>query len=158
MKYAAEKIETYWLVLGRIPVRMNSVNATTLSDMEYLKDSYKNGWDMQNDYVTFYKAVKEKRFDVMMWMIEEGYYNWTNESLDDIAAAAAEIGRIDIMQWALDMGWDMDSFTFLAGTIDDRIDVLEFMRKNGYDVKPHRDYMMDDEFSPIVTEWLRNCA
>jgi hypothetical protein len=129
-------------------------SAIAIGDMEFLKDACKNGWNMPDDYTSFYKAVNTKQFGILMWMIEEGYYGWTNEPLDDIAAAGAEIGRIDIMEWALDMGWDMDSFTFMAAAAAKQIDALEFMRKNGYDVTVH----MWDEWDPVVTEWLKNCA
>ena len=97
-----------------------------------LIDARARGWDVMYDTHTFLDAAEARQFDIMKWMINNGYQYWSNEQFDDVALTAVQEKRMDILQWCINEGWDMDSMTFTAAAYEGYLDGMQFMYDNGY--------------------------
>jgi hypothetical protein len=112
-------------------------------------------------HYAFYRAAEAKQINILVWMIEN-YDDLPFDSHDDVTVIAAEKGYINIIEWALSTGWDMDSFTFSTAAYNGHLDILVLMRQNGfvdttfkatYDVTSEE--MRHYDF-PHIVEWFKS--
>ncbi len=130
-------------------------------DLDGLKNIYGDGYAI-NDTITmdrlFHRAIEKKQFNILMWVMESGYKEWSDDTYDDITLIAVDCGRIDILRWALNMGWDMDSMTFITAAYAKNTEILQLMYDNGY--TPSRFYATYESLHtmniPEVSLWLNS--